>query len=240
MKRIGLLLCTAMVTFSVMNCVAQAVEAPEEEPKPTPDVVKKEAPEYVNFDLAHLACVTTTKQATKERMEFIKNDRRDEVRRGDGAGHDGYVVEAGGNQEVNGGDGGDAESVGEDAGADPEPAGPVPELVEPADGDGCAEESEAGLTYLGDWYVTAYCSCPICCGDYATGYTASGTLATEGRTVACNSLPIGSQVMIDGWVYTVEDTGYSPYGDEWLDLFFESHDAALAWGAQVKEVYLID
>ena len=45
--------------------------------------------------------------------------------------------------------------------------------------------------------------------------------------------------MIDGCVYTVEDTGWSPYGDNWIDIFFDSHDTALAWGVQEKDVYII-
>ena len=100
-----------------------------------------------------------------------------------------------------------------------------------------APESE--ITCLGTWTCTAYCGCPECCGDYATGYTASGTVATEGRTIACNVLPFGTQVMIDGCVYTVEDTGWSPYGDNWIDIYFDSHEAALNFGVQMKEVYII-
>lgn len=103
-----------------------------------------------------------------------------------------------------------------------------------------AEEVPAEPEYLGEWTITAYCSCPICCGEYATGFTASGTLAAEGRTIACNALPIGAEVLIDGNTYTVEDTGYTPYGDAWIDIYFDSHEAALAWGVQTKEVYLID
>ena len=98
---------------------------------------------------------------------------------------------------------------------------------------------EEGLTYLGQFTATAYCPCEICCGAYSSGYTASGTLATEGRTVACNSLPIGTQVMIDGNIYTVEDTGWSPYGENWIDIFFWSHDSALAYGMRTVDVYLV-
>lgn len=92
---------------------------------------------------------------------------------------------------------------------------------------------------LGTWTITAYCPGPCCCGEYASGYTASGTVATAVRTIACNSLPFGTQVMIDGIVYTVEDTGYSPFGDNWIDIFFDTHDEALTFGVQEKEVYLI-
>ena len=115
--------------------------------------------------------------------------------------------------------------------------------IRSGDGGGDTEDSESvwseagGLIYLGDWTTTAYCPCEICCGIYASGYTASGTLATEGRTVACGSLPFGTQVMIDGNIYTVEDTGVE---GEWIDIFFYSHDQASAYGMQTKEVYLVE
>lgn len=102
------------------------------------------------------------------------------------------------------------------------------------------EDSGAGLTYLGAWTATAYCACPICCGEYSSGYTASGTLATEGRTIACNALPMGTQVMIDGNIYVVEDTGWSPYGENWLDIFFYDHESALAYGMRTVDVYLVN
>ena len=45
------------------------------------------------------------------------------------------------------------------------------------------EDSAAdGLTYLGEFRITHYCACSICCGQYADGITAKGTVATEGRT----------------------------------------------------------
>lgn len=105
------------------------------------------------------------------------------------------------------------------------------------------EESGESLTYLGQYVATAYCSCPTCTGPYSSGYTASGTLATEGRTIACNTLPFGTQVYIEcgeySGYYIVEDTGWSPYGDAWLDFFFESHDSALAFGLRYADVYIV-
>lgn len=103
------------------------------------------------------------------------------------------------------------------------------------------ESEDPVLTYLGTYTATAYCACPICTGEYSTGYTASGTIATEGRTIACNNLPIGTQVYIEGYgYYTVEDTGWTPYGDAWLDIFYSSHDSALAFGVRNVEVYLVN
>ena len=90
---------------------------------------------------------------------------------------------------------------------------------------------------MGAWTTTAYCPCEICCGEWATGCTASGIAATPQHTVACGILPFGSQVMIDGVIYTVEDTGVD---GEWIDIFFESHEEALNYGMQMKEVYLLE
>lgn len=116
----------------------------------------------------------------------------------------------------------------------PEPEVPVQEYEEPGE----------SLTYLDTYVATAYCSCPTCTGPYSSGYTASGTLATEGRTIACNTLPFGTQVYIEcgeySGYYIVEDTGWSPYGDAWLDFFFESHDSALAFGLRYADVYLVN
>ncbi len=97
--------------------------------------------------------------------------------------------------------------------------------------------SEENLTFLGNFTLTAYCACPQCCGAYATGYTASGTLATAGRTVAMGDIEFGTQLMINGHIYTVEDRG-TAYGH--VDIFFDSHDDALAFGLQYADVYLVN
>lgn len=112
--------------------------------------------------------------------------------------------------------------------------------VEYGNGDNGQYETDSGLTYLGDWTITAYCPCAECCGEWATGYTASGNPAISGHTVACNSLPFYSRVIIDGVEYVVEDTGSTDYGDAWIDIFFDTHEEALAYGVQVREVYLVE
>lgn len=61
-----------------------------------------------------------------------------------------------------------------------------------------------------------------------TGITASGAYATVGRTVACNFLPLGSRVMIDGNVYVVEDRGGMGYGV--VDILVGSKSEAFARG----------
>ena len=94
-----------------------------------------------------------------------------------------------------------------------------------------------GMIYLGRYSLTAYCACVNCCGK-SNGITASGTQATAGRTVACNSLPIGTVISINGSQYVVEDTG--GMGGNVIDIFFDSHEEALNFGRQSADVYLVN
>lgn len=91
-------------------------------------------------------------------------------------------------------------------------------------------------TYLGNFTLTAYCNCAQCCGT-AGNLTASGTVPTAGRTVAMAGVPFGTQLLINGNVYTVEDLG-TPYGH--VDIYFSSHAEALAFGLQTAEVYQLN
>lgn len=102
------------------------------------------------------------------------------------------------------------------------------------------EPYEPVLTYLGEFKIFAYCPCISCCGK-ADGITASGTTATEGRTVAADPdvIPMGSEMFVGGMGFrTVEDTGSGIDGMT-LDMFFESHADALAWGVQTVKVWLV-
>ena len=91
--------------------------------------------------------------------------------------------------------------------------------------------------YLGRFKLTAYCACSKCCGQWSNGITASGTTATQGRTVAMAGVPFGKQVLINGKIYIVEDRG-TPYGH--VDVFFSSHSAALGFGLQYADVYQLN
>lgn len=94
-----------------------------------------------------------------------------------------------------------------------------------------------GLTYLGDWTISFYCNCSICCGQWAGGATASGTTPTQGRTIACGSLPFGTHVYIDGWgEFIVEDRGVS---GNWIDMYRNDHNECNALGLQTRGVYLV-
>lgn len=95
--------------------------------------------------------------------------------------------------------------------------------------------------YVGEYILTAYCPCPICCGAYSNmenPTTASGTIATAGRTIAAPSnFAFGTQLVINGQVYTVEDRGSAISGNR-IDIFFSTHQEALAFGRQSASVYL--
>lgn len=101
------------------------------------------------------------------------------------------------------------------------------------------EPEDPVLTPLGVFTITFYCPCEICCGEWATGCTASGVLATEWHTVATGErFPFGTRLYIDGLGYfTVEDRGV---GDNCIDVFVNSHDDALNYGLQYRDVYLVE
>lgn len=78
--------------------------------------------------------------------------------------------------------------------------------------------------------LTAYCSCPICCGQWSQyGLTASGTTPKASHTIAHESLPFGTKVLINQQIYTVEDRGV--FGDS-VDIYFDTHEQALEFGRQ--------
>lgn len=85
--------------------------------------------------------------------------------------------------------------------------------------------------------ITHYCNCSACCGVWAGGGTASGTIPEAGRTVACGDLPFGTRIRIDGLEgeYVVEDRGVSGF---WIDIFCDSHQEALQRGMYTTRVWI--
>lgn len=98
------------------------------------------------------------------------------------------------------------------------------------------EDISSNGEYLGTYTLTAYCGCEACNGGNA-GITAMGVEPSEGWTVACNSLPLGTQISINGNTYEVQDTGNMDDGT--IDIFMNSHDEALNFGVQSADVYVI-
>lgn len=116
------------------------------------------------------------------------------------------------------------------------------------------ETSESQPTFelvsLGEFRITAYCPCEICCGNWAKNrpvdedgsiqvFTASGDLAVEGVTIAADTsvLPFGTEVIIDDVKYIVQDRGKAIKGNK-IDVYFENHQDALEFGVQYKEVFI--
>lgn len=115
---------------------------------------------------------------------------------------------------------------------------PIPFTAQPTGSDEfqvISSPESGGWQYYGVCTITFYCPGPCCCGAYASGYTASGTRATANRTVAMSGLPFGTEVMIDGQVYVVEDRGV---GGMWVDIFVDTHEEALRRGMYEREVYI--
>lgn len=81
-------------------------------------------------------------------------------------------------------------------------------------------------------WIVAECSAytPYDCGTI----TATGETVHVGG-VACNFLPFGTVVVIDGVEYIVNDRCGI---DGCIDIFMESYEDAIQFGRQYKEVYI--
>ena len=93
-------------------------------------------------------------------------------------------------------------------------------------------------TSLGRFTITGYCGCEQCSGGHNLTY--SGMVPTPNHTISAdlNYFPLGTKLKIDGTVYTVEDKGSSVNGNI-LDIYYGSHQEALAKGTYTAEVFLV-
>ena len=104
---------------------------------------------------------------------------------------------------------------------------------------------------LGEYKLTAYCPCVICCGIWSaddpsrkgTGYvqrTASGTIPTAGRTIGVDPkiIPYGTVVLIKGHEYIAEDTGSALLNKSVIDIFMNTHEEATEFGVQKAVIYI--
>lgn len=82
---------------------------------------------------------------------------------------------------------------------------------------------------------TAYTAAFDECGK-TDGITASGHVATQGITVACDGLPLGTEVVIDGHIYIVQDRFGAGHGKHRMDIYMEQKADAFKFGRQVKIV----
>lgn len=104
-------------------------------------------------------------------------------------------------------------------------------------------------TSIGDFKLTAYCSCKKCCGKWANNrpvdengneivYGACSVPLEQGVSIAVdpNVIPLGSTVYIDGIPYVAHDTGGAIKGKR-IDVYFSSHEDAVEFGVQYATVF---
>lgn len=116
------------------------------------------------------------------------------------------------------------------------------EPIEEPEEESKAETEETAtivLNDLGEFKITGYCACEECCGKN-DGITSTGTEATAGRTVAVdpNVIPYGTEVIIGDEAYVAEDCGSAVKGNK-IDIFYDSHEEALAAGVRYESVAVI-
>lgn len=86
-------------------------------------------------------------------------------------------------------------------------------------------------SYLGNFMITAY--------EWTGSPCANGNYPSEGYTIACNSLPMGTRVYIEGvGERVVEDRGGG--GSDWIDLYLGSESACWDWGVRYRDVWIVD
>ena len=91
--------------------------------------------------------------------------------------------------------------------------------------------STSNMTYLGNYMCTAY--------EWTGSPCANGNYPTEGYTVACNSLPFGTQIYIEGYgYYVVEDRGGG--GDHWVDIYMGDESTCYNFGVRYLDVYIVN
>lgn len=85
---------------------------------------------------------------------------------------------------------------------------------------------------LGTWLMTAYTHTGLAC--------ANGEYPEVNYTVACNSLPLGTELYIEGIGFrTVEDRGPSNMPSAWLDVFMDGYSECVSFGEQYHRVWQI-
>lgn len=85
-------------------------------------------------------------------------------------------------------------------------------------------------------WVTAYCGCYECSEGYGN-MTATGRTARPNHTIAVDPrvIPYGTQVEINGIVYTAEDCGGGING-YMIDIYFEEHWQCYSWSTGYYDV----
>lgn len=228
------------LAYTVVASAAMPTRAQETVVYPVRPMEERNVDSFL--DKVRRSIFTQIRAAAQEaRIERTDNDGLDEHPQGT-AEADGYLGEdsdalgyagagcswenSGGVEEVAGADSGDQMCAGSSG------------ELETTEGNG-ADSADPVLTewqYYGNCRITHYDAGACCCGEWATGCTASGVLATTHHTVATgDDLPFGTELLINGEVYVVEDRGVDPYC---VDIFVEDHLQALELGMYYTDVYM--
>lgn len=113
------------------------------------------------------------------------------------------------------------------------------------------EAKEPEYISLGEFKLTAYCSCEKCCGKWANGRPvdeegneivigASGEVLEAGISIAVDKkvIPYGSTVLINGQEYIAHDCGGAIKQNR-IDVYHNDHKEALKFGVQYAEVFIL-
>ena len=96
-----------------------------------------------------------------------------------------------------------------------------------------AIQNEQGMVYMGTYQITAY--------EWTGNPCANGNYPEEGYTAACNSLPFGTVVYIDGIGYrTIEDRGADWHSDQWIDVYMGDEWTCNQFGVQYLDVWVVE
>jgi 3D (Asp-Asp-Asp) domain-containing protein len=100
------------------------------------------------------------------------------------------------------------------------------------------KKAEPEKQSLGMFTITGYCNCQSCSGG--SNLTYSGTVPQADHTISAdiNIFPIGTRLMIDDIIYTVEDVGSSVVQNK-IDIFYATHEEAVAHGTTTTEVFAV-
>ena len=103
---------------------------------------------------------------------------------------------------------------------------------------------------LGEFKLTAYCSCVKCCGKWALNRPldengneivigAIGERLAEGYSIAVDPrvIPYGTEVIINGRTYKAQDCGGAIKGNR-IDVYISDHNRALEFGVRYAEVFI--
>lgn len=88
--------------------------------------------------------------------------------------------------------------------------------------------------------ATGYCPCAKCCGKWASGFTATGLPVKRGvAAVDPSVIPLGSRLWVEGYGMAIAGDKGSAIKGLRIDLAFDTHEEALAFGRRRTTVYVL-